>query len=509
MERKLTFDEQVQTPPRATSWFIFLVLVVSYTYFLPRWADWNVNSRMDLILAVADRHTFQIDEYYQNTGDYAKYNEHYYSDKAPGSSLIGIPVYAVFKLLGGRGIIERIAPKLENSAFVSTLYASGRGMVVENLYFFAALTFVTFFTSVVPSALLAVLLYQFALERAKSAKIALIVALAYGLATPAFAYANNLYGHQLSAFLLFAAFFLAYHAARGVHSLLYSAIVGLLLGSALITEYPTALIVGAIGLYAIYKWRNVKMIALTCAAGAPPLLLMMAYNYAIFSTPLPVGYLYSPLYSEVHHIGLISLTYPKLDIIFQLAVGTNRGLFLISPYLVLSIPGFILFARDRAWRAEFFVTSWAAISFWLFNSASAMWEGGFAVGPRYLLPMLPFLAFPLVYVLNRARATWARVAIGSLLALSALIVWLMAIGGQQFPHYEDFPLIQYSLPQLWNGALARNIGMVLNLNGFSSLVPLMLLLVLLTLAYVWRERPLRLLMRLGARDAQPALNESH
>lgn len=473
---------------RGAEWFLFVLLVLCYTYFLPRWADWNVNSRMDLILAVVDQNTLAIDSYYKNTGDYATYQDHYYSDKAPGTSFLGIPVYLIFKLLGGRAWTDALSARLSNSAFAATLTANGRGMIAESLYFFTALTFVTFFTSVLPAALLGLLLYRLLREWAGSARYALLIALAYGLATPAFAYANNLYGHQLSAFLLFSAFYLAYRAAQGVRPVLYAMLTGLLLGTALITEYPTALIVAAIGVYAVSKWRNVKMILLACEAGLPPLLMMAAYNFAIFQTPLPVGYLYSPLYADLHHTGLISLTYPKFDVMFQLVLGAERGLFLLSPFLILAVPGFILFARERGLRAEFLVTLWAVTSFWLFNSSSAMWQGGFAVGPRYIVPMLPFLTLPLVFVLNHVRAAWVRVGIGVLIALSFLLVWIMTLSGQQFPQYQAFPLLEYSLPHFVTGDLTRNMGMLFNLRGFLSLLPLGIAVCVLTFAHVLRTR---------------------
>ncbi|MCB0150355.1 MAG: hypothetical protein KDE01_22240, partial [Caldilineaceae bacterium] len=71
---------------------IFLLLLLCYTYIFPRWADPNQNSRLNMVFAVVEDGTFQIDRYVSNTVDYAKVGEHYYSDKAPGVALLGIPV---------------------------------------------------------------------------------------------------------------------------------------------------------------------------------------------------------------------------------------------------------------------------------------------------------------------------------------------------------------------------------------------------------------------------------
>src|SRR4030095_1701401 len=104
--------------------FIFLTLLCCYTYFLPRWADPNQNSRLDMVVAVVEDGTFQIDKYVHNTVDYAKVGEHYYSDKAPGAALIGIPVYASLKLVLDSPLMNDLMVKLANNqAFKETLRA--------------------------------------------------------------------------------------------------------------------------------------------------------------------------------------------------------------------------------------------------------------------------------------------------------------------------------------------------------------------------------------------------
>ena len=85
---------------------LFLLLSLCYTYTLPRWADPNQNSRLDMVVAVVEDGTFQIDEYVENTVDYAKVGEHYYGDEAPGVAFLGIPVYVVLKGILNRPIVD-------------------------------------------------------------------------------------------------------------------------------------------------------------------------------------------------------------------------------------------------------------------------------------------------------------------------------------------------------------------------------------------------------------------
>lgn len=268
-------------------------------------------------------------------------------------------------------------------------------------------------------------------------------------------------------------------------------LVGLLLGLALICDYPTALIIAGVGLYGVYvSVRHLHVHPLAAAltigiAALPPVLLMAAYNLAIFGTPLPVGYFYSALYKDLHSTGFISLTYPRLDALYGLTFSPFRGLFYVSPVLLLAAPGFWAWRQNAASRrgwAELALCLWAVVSFFAFNSSSAMWWGGFAVGPAYLAPMIPFLALGLVFFLERwGGRPWARALFIGLSVVSLFVVWAETIGGQSFPDLTPNPLVAISLPRLLAGDIARNLGMLLRLHGFASLLPLALVALVLVI----------------------------
>src|ERR1700731_4222943 len=67
-----------------------LVIFFSFIYFYEG-GGWNQNSRLDLLRAVVERHTLQIDAYHENTQDKAHFQGHYYSDKAPGLVFLAVP----------------------------------------------------------------------------------------------------------------------------------------------------------------------------------------------------------------------------------------------------------------------------------------------------------------------------------------------------------------------------------------------------------------------------------
>src|ERR687894_2100345 len=133
---------------------LFLVLFC-YSYF-DQGGGWNANSRMALIMSVVHQHQLNIDPYAETTGDKALYNGHYYSDKAIGTAMFGVPVYAVLSKLPG--------------------------FEVEKY----SLYLVTLFVVSVPSAVLSLLLYQLMRLLGGSRIWALVLTLFYSFGTLAF-----------------------------------------------------------------------------------------------------------------------------------------------------------------------------------------------------------------------------------------------------------------------------------------------------------------------------------
>ena len=70
-----------------------LGVLLSYAYFVAAPA-WNQNSRLALTRALVERHTTIIDDDHETTGDKSFRDGHFYSDKAPGTSLLATIPYA-------------------------------------------------------------------------------------------------------------------------------------------------------------------------------------------------------------------------------------------------------------------------------------------------------------------------------------------------------------------------------------------------------------------------------
>lgn len=475
------------THPHLDSIFLALILLVSYAYFFPRWADPNQNSRLDMVVAVVEDGTFTIDPYVANTVDYARVGEHYYSDKPPGAAFLGIPIYAALKFVLDTPIVNRLVERLGASeAFQATLREGGSGVYAAKVRFALAQVVLTLCVSTLAGVILGVLLYRVLLSMQIKRGPSLGAALGVGLLSPVFAYSNAFYGHVLSAALLFGAFSLI----RGEHpERLWSLVgVGFLLGYAVITEYPVVLIAGVLAVYLGWRLVQRRTLPQLIWAALPALLIgggLMAYNQAVFGGPFRLGYGYSELWEAQHQTGFMSLTMPHPEALWGITFSPFRGLFFFSPLLLLSLPGFIFWWQSRRYRAEWWVSLASVGLMLLFNASSIMWWGGFAVGPRYILPALPFLALALGYGLSAGqRRRWLGWLAFVLGVWSLVATWGVTLAGQAFPS-DDIrnPLFEYALPHWQAGNIARNVGTILGLRGVGGLLPWLGLLV--TLGGIW------------------------
>src|SRR5262245_17975164 len=73
---------------------MFLFLYLPYVYF--NHSDgWNQHARFAELHAVVLHRTLAIDSYHEITGDKGLVNGHYYSEKAPATSLMALPAFAI------------------------------------------------------------------------------------------------------------------------------------------------------------------------------------------------------------------------------------------------------------------------------------------------------------------------------------------------------------------------------------------------------------------------------
>ena len=115
----------------------------------------------------------------------------------------------------------------------------------------------------------------------------------------------------------------------------------------------------------------------------PPLTLWMLYNNACFGGPLQLGFLAhaDPRYAAAYGGGLLGMQVPEPGALLGLTFSAARGLFFFTPALLLTFVG---------WRKNGICAS-VCLAILAFALTTVDWRAGWAYGPRYLVPMIPFL----------------------------------------------------------------------------------------------------------------------
>jgi 4-amino-4-deoxy-L-arabinose transferase-like glycosyltransferase len=433
--------------------FLALGLLLCYGFFLQLPA-WNEYSRYDLVRAVVEQGTVQIDRYHENTGDKAFKDGHYYSDKVPGTAILGVPAYAAYLAVNRLAGVDE--PPQE-----------------------AAVAFLAFVICGIPTALLVVLLVRFLIPYAGE-PWALAMGVALGLGSILFPFATMFFAHAASAFFLFAAFYALWSARRHGGAWRVAA-AGFLGGMAVITEISAALGVLVLGVYALLAGPTVGEIArpavrrldlrtavLYALGGIVPALLLMGHNALAFGSPLSLGYsnLQNGGFAAGMSEGILGVTLPKLDVLGDITIGP-RGLLRLSPWFVLAPLGLVALRR-REVRAEVAVGAAICVAFLVFNAGYYLPFGGWTPGPRFLSPALPFAAVLVALAPRRIRPL-------TLLLVGYSIV-VMVIATATRPNaqelYED-PLVQLWIPRLLHGDLADTLAW--RRWGFAGVEPLLLL----------------------------------
>ena len=264
------------------------------------------------------------------------------------------------------------------------------------------------------TALTALLLWVTAGRLGYDDRTGAALGLLFGLATIAWPYANQFFGEPLSALGLLLCFYgaLVWRQRGRLWAAILSG-VGAGITIATVTAH-TPLIVW-LALYGfgapwLLWWRG-------RASGAPkpplarwlrgvvgfatPLLitggLLLAYNAMRFGSPFDTGY---------HFDQGEGFTTPLYVGLWGLLFSPYRGLFWLTPLFVAGVAAWPVFWLRHRWEA--LVTAAVSVTLILLYSIWWMWWAGFAWGPRFLVPLTPFMVLwlaPWVGQLVSARAS--------------------------------------------------------------------------------------------------------
>jgi hypothetical protein len=444
-------DAPVPQRLRQLGWLVAIAVAYLYVFpYFPRIQSANELPRAYLVKAIADDHTFQIDKGVQKwggTADVSPSRGHSYSNKAPGSSLVVVPVYWVVSKIGG-------PPSLAVTLWMCRVVAG-----------------------VIPALLFLWLLWGFLARYAPDPNVRRLVLIAYALGSMAMTYSLLYYSHQLSAVCIGSAWILALDVCNARRSILWMAAVGFLAGAAVLVDYQAAFAGVPLFIYFIVKmWRLdrtdvLPAIGIAAVAAAIPIAVLLVYHDVCFGGPLRTGYDASTTFAHFHKQGFLGISKLRGEAFWGSFVKPDNGLLVLSPWVLIAIPGGIYQWR-RGERGHVLAVVAVVVIYVLFQCSIAMWRAGWGVGPRYITVMLPFL-LPLVAT---ALEKWRTqdLLLGAAAGTIVSSVAIYALTSATFPYWPDSlknPLYEVTFRLLHDNAVAPNVGGALGIAGVLGLVP--------------------------------------
>ncbi len=287
---------------------------------------------------------------------------------------------------------------------------------------------------------------NFSMNLGYSPHIAFLSSLTIATASMFLPYSKLLFRDPLQTLLLTASVYLIYKGTLREHRQRHFFITaGVLYGFALTVKAALIIFFPLLAGYIVWKNRRrriqeqVSSILLFCAGPAAGGAASLYYNYIRFGNALDFGYAQRNLF--------FGFNTPLVEGLYGLLVSSGKGILIYNPLLLpvlLALPAF--YRKHR--RETLLFLGLASVSL-LFHAKYWTWGGSWCWGPRYLLPVLPFLLLPLNEVLQQlsssSRIKKAAVALIILISFGIQILGTLV----HFANYLQFVADEVHLFPLW------------------------------------------------------------
>lgn len=355
----------------------------------------NSTSRYELTRSIVEKGSLFFDDrqLLNSAPDAVTYNGKHFTIFTPGISFLAVPFYAVGKYFG----VPQIGAFTLNVVF---------GLI--------SLALVAFLAKKLNAGLFASLLAGFT----------------FLFATNAFGYSLTLTQHLVSTSLIL----LVVLNAIGKRSLLSNLSLGALFSTGLIVDIPNAFLMFPAVLFVIFKHFDKKVVAqkvsvyfrpvlLWCLIGLLPILIGFgAYNYMTADSPtriaqnigrvLPEGVELPIQNTEVNEKltfsgnPLISIPFQTRNMLngfYTLLISEERSWIFYSPVVILGLFGLFLILKNKTTGdiAALLITT-GALNIVIYSMFGDPW-GGWAFGPRYLIPAAAILSVGLAVLIAKHK----------------------------------------------------------------------------------------------------------
>jgi hypothetical protein len=425
------------------------------------------------IRAVVELGRLNIDDMIARHGhlmDKATYAGRFYSDKSFGLSFLAIPVYALYRFMFG---------PCGNNEWMKYL--------------------LSLICVALPHLISVFMMYYLYIYKRGGRSVRMTALIGYVFGTIAYTYGTLLYSHTLGTALLLISYMLI-EKWKDSYTWSGTALIGFLLGTAMIAEYPLAIICGWLGVLFVIRLIRCGRLPLLVAcivAGAIPLTVQMYVQYVSFGHILLTGYAYKASLTQkmYHSTGFFGVYYPSLESIFGILFSPSRGMFYFSPFLLFGFLSIYKMIRVQYTRLQGIICACIVVSFTLFAVSVVDWKAGWTVGPRYYLAVVPFLVIPILQTGLPYRATAMAGSFLEKILFPALVLWsvihcvVITSAFHLIPENFHVPLWDFSIPLIKRGYGSFNIGELIGLPGSASRFVLYAIVALLFMwAYALRPR---------------------
>ncbi len=427
---------------RKKQWLFIIVFILINMllsgYFIDIWLTPNSTSRALPVLSLYEDKNLIIDKYKDFTGDKSLFNNHFYSDKAPLSTLIVYPFYWLFKTTGMSGFDTATLLKYPIYIWEYSGMKDGRSFISPKIS--SVLMLGGLITATIPFVVIILITYL-CLRHTVSMSPVLMAMLPF-YASFLFVYSGVFFGHVLTGFFLFASYLLLKSKKHFILS-------GISLGLAIATEYPVAVILPFWLLQIYLNEKKFKKVFYYIIGLLPGLLIIMIYNFLITGSPFKVLYSYVA-HEEYQGVTNLGFGMPKLNALWGLLFSRSRGLLFYAPLLIFFL--FYTFKNNRNNISQFFkyekkkyYLSWinnyllsSCVVYIILISAHLMWTGGWSFGPRHLIPITFLLIYEGIKMLSRHPFSKTLFLIFSVIGI--LVTWLAkSTKLYMLPDWPDYP----------------------------------------------------------------------
>jgi hypothetical protein len=247
-----------------------------------------------------------------------------------------------------------------------------------------------------------------------------LIAFSYGFASIAWVFSTIFYAQQVTAFFGVLALYMTLRSIKKGRASAWSmGVAGLALAASIMLDPISIILAIFLSAYLLFMFKKAALPIILAVLGV---LAYGSYNYLNFGNPLVTS-------EEVYLAqgsGSLSGSFgtPLYFGLFGNLVSIHKGLLLYVPLAALGVLGLAY-----APRRELLLLLGLIFSMLIPYSRWYEWGGGLSYGPRFLVPIIPYLIIPVMFLVNKYRSKVSFIVLFYILYVAGCVI--AAIGAMQ------------------------------------------------------------------------------